>query len=291
VNLLVRHVLSFALAASPALDDGERLMRALRYGEALKPLEAVRSDPNAPRVDRDRALELLIRSYAALGQREAAELAAVELLREVPSYAISADGSPKLREIVDAARQRAYPKGTAVLRQLPGGAQRVTLELIDAWGEVASIEWVEHSASGEVSRSLPATPRVELELRSATSGWSALAKTADGRVLARLDRPNGSLAAAALAPTPPAPTVAPAWSRWTLLSASAAALVAGAGMRIASASDIAQARTTAPGEPGHFASDAQLLQERARARAIWGDVLLGGGLLGGAVTTWVWLRF
>jgi hypothetical protein len=301
-------VASLLLGANIYLDEAKIQLEALRYDKAEARLRLAQQVPNSTQAQRREIFDLLARALAAQGRMDEAQQSYEELLTEDPDAPQPQGVSPKIRDVYRKAKERLYPPGFVTLKQLPSPAARVELSMVDPWRAVAEVL---------LSESLEGRPftqrRVDLRGRRASAvlarpapgqivRWYVTARSATGSTLAQLgseaaplevkessmgpERPALPLAsapvegAAALAPVG---VEKPSGQRsktpaYVLAGASVVAAAVGVGLALSSAAD-SKAAGEAP-----FASDTYQLDQRARAKAVWANALIGGAVVGGGVS-------
>lgn len=270
----------FVLSANPYLSQARAAVQALRYDEAVRLLRIAREVPDATMLERREVDDLLARALAALGKGQEAEQVYGELLTRDPHAPSPADAAPKIRAAYLAAKTRLYPKPHVRLQVLGTRPDGTELELVDPWGQVASVE-----AKGKPLA-------VEQHRLLAPHGLEVLAFDDAGIELAHAG-PFEAPAAATLVPKPPtkpepfveAPVSADkTWSRVGLGTAAAGVVAIGVGVVLA----VTSAGTAQASRDAARADDSYKLYEQARGEAVAANVLIGsGGALGvGGLLLW-----
>jgi tetratricopeptide (TPR) repeat protein len=224
-------LLSLLLSSNPHLDQGRSLFRALKYDEALKPLERATQATTSTQAERRESFDLYARALAALGRIDEAERAYAALLATDPMAPAPAGVAPKISDAWLRAKRGLYRDDWVRLSALPAAAGELRIEVLDPWARVATLEL----AQGE--------QRTTLELVAGTARatpaagtWTVNALDAGGRAVASL---SGGAPVAVVAVPPPVPAeepvhlidAPPSGGRWkwqTVVTSVLAALSAGA---------------------------------------------------------------
>lgn len=204
------------------LDAGLKKLSALRYKDAVKPLERVSRNPQANKAQRARANEALGECLLALRLRKAAEAAYLRLITDNPRADLRPGVEPKLREFFLEVKASKYPRNTVEFRReadAPDGS--MTIRLLDPWRRVTRVarvarvgigEWtrsVVSSADGMVYRALPPPPvpgeRVEWFVEAQGFDGSAVASVGTASAVFVIDTSAPVAVAASPAPAPDAP--------------------------------------------------------------------------------------
>lgn len=283
-------------SANPYLDKGRAAYDALNFDAAIPQLELARKSPSASTEERVQALDLLARSYIAVGRRDDAELSYGELCALDPEFEPPQGTSPKISDAFLAAKRSIYPPDFVQLVELPAAPGFVRLELRDPWHRVARVTF-ETRVAGQPASETRGRERV---LRFASpeqvpSPWWAAALAEDGTTLARVgttQSPREVPAANAMAVDASAskPQSAPRHLAAWVASAATVAL-AGAGTYFAlhgASLDAAARDRSAP--PGDWADTARAAhasaQQSVNLAFVCGGAAVATGVFAGVAFTW-----
>lgn len=279
---------ALALAANPYLDHGRQLFKGVRFEEALEQLQLARQVSSSTPAERREVLDLLGRTYLAVGKEKEAAQAFSDLLVDDPHAVLSGSPSPKVRATFLKAKEALYPKPFVRLDVIKDARGPTAVAVLDPWGEVAKVELKLKSGDGAFgTRVLPVDAgraSLDTELSEGLVGY-AQAVSQEGQVLASAGSADApwSLSPATLTPSASgsdgpvvslaarAEPAAPAWPKVTLLAAGAVVAAAGAGVVYWGFADARAAEAAA------IAADVPALNESARGKAIAGYSLLGVG--------------
>lgn len=313
--MLAASFLLLVLTANPYLAESRQLYESLRYEKAITRLELARKVPTNSPEERREILDLLARSYAAVGELGKAEDAYEDLLSKDPHARPPEDAAPKIRTVFSRAKERLYPQSYVRVRADAAPEGEVAVQVIDPWEQITSVVLFEELPGGGGHRdSLMAyenhRAQGPLTMREPPHRYFVEARAADGEARARLgtaDRPIVIEAPAEppkktetpvvvvppkdpIIPPPitPPPAVAkrgPEWVPWTVAG------VAATGAAIGTAFALAANRDSAAAGRATYADDVARLDARAAGRATTANWLIGGSMVAGgaaAVLFFAW---
>ena len=135
---------------SPWLDEARSLVEQLRFSDAITRLEVARQVRSLEPGELRQVLELLAYCQVAEGRRDAAEATYTTMLQADPSLQLSRESSsPKVLEVLEAAKKKLFPPDYVRLEEQPSPAGRVSLRLIDPWSLVREVVLFERRDGGE----------------------------------------------------------------------------------------------------------------------------------------------
>lgn len=289
-----------AHAANAYLAEARRLYRAAQFPEAQAQLELARAVPSDDRAERGEVLELLARCQVAQGQRSEAEATFVEMLKAQPSRRFEKGVSPKILEVYEAARKKAFPANHVALTVLKNSFSSVAGELEDPWERVAWVVLEYRSGDAPWTQ----TPlKVEQGLwqfapealaKGDELSWRLEARSESGASLARLGAPDSPQTVARVASSPvpsaavqeevaaPAPKEGSRLRRRVGVGLAVLAVLTGgaaAYLQNASSQSARQARAA------EWADDARSAQARATTEATWAVGFISGAAAAGVGAT------
>lgn len=298
-------VLTLLLSTNPYLAESRQLYESLRYEKAITRLELARKVSTMTNEERREILDLLAKSYAALGQLKEAEDAYAELLSKDPHAPSPEDAAPKIRQVFQRAKERLYPQTYVRVRAEAAPEGEVAVEVIDPWDQITSVVLFEEQQGSGYRDSLMSYDKrrasAPFSVREPPHRYFIEARAADGEARARLgtaDRPivieapakpaEKSVAVVTpavvvpkeiiIAPPPPPPAKPlPTWVPWTLAGLAASSAAVGTAFALAASKD-----SSAAGQ-ADFADDTARLDVRARERAVTANWLIGGSMVAGGV--------
>lgn len=139
-----------AQPSSPWLDEARVLVGNLRFADAIAQLEVARQVTSVTPAELRAVLELLAYCQVAEGRREAAEATYTSMLQADPSLELSRESSsPKVLEVLEAAKQRLFPPDYVRLEEQPSPAGWAALTLIDPWKQVRAVTLFERRDGGQ----------------------------------------------------------------------------------------------------------------------------------------------
>ena len=151
--MLLSVAAALALAAqpnSPWLDEARSLVEQLRFSDAIARLEVARQVPSLEPAELRQVLELLAYCQVAEGRRDAAEATFTKMLQADPWLQLSRESSsPKVLEVLEAAKKKLFPSDYVRLEEQPSPTGRVALRLIDPWSQVRAVTLFERRDGGE----------------------------------------------------------------------------------------------------------------------------------------------
>src|SRR4051812_9335258 len=137
--LLAVQLCALILATNPYLAESRQLYESLRYEKAIMRLELARKVPTTSNDERREILDLLARSYAALGQLDKAEDSYAELLAKDPHAPSPDEAAPKIRQVFSKAKERLYPPTYVRVRAESAPEGEVAVAVIDPWDQITSV--------------------------------------------------------------------------------------------------------------------------------------------------------
>lgn len=139
-----------AQPSSPWLDEARVLVEQLRFADAIARLQVARQVRSLEPGELREVLELLAYCQVAEGRREAAEATYTTMLQADPWLELSRESSsPKVLEVVDAAKKRLFPPDYVRLEERPSAPGWAALRLIDPWGQVRAVTLFQRRDGGE----------------------------------------------------------------------------------------------------------------------------------------------
>ena len=288
--------LLLAQPSNPYLDDARRLVRELKFGEALQQLKVAREVPGLSRPQVVEVLELSARCHVAEGRRNQAEAAYTELLTLAPSFLPEASLSPKILETFSAAKARLYPRDYVKLVRESSAPGRVQVRLIDPWNRSARVlAWV----GSDDDSPMPVATNVEQDLVSfevdsaprITLRWVVESRDTAGGTLASTDGEVAPLVvpvttavvpeAALISPEPETPRTSRVVP-WVATAVAIAAVATGAALQLHSQELVR--------DQSRWVDDARLQRNQARleAQASIGVFTAAGAAAAIAVVTFAW---
>ncbi len=274
--------------AHPYLNQGQRLYEDQSFELALTKLTMAAGVAELSVDDRRLTFDLLARCHVALGRMDRAEEAFAQLLSVDPSSP-TPQAAPKLREAFLRVKQRLYSADHVKLTALAAPANQIWIELVDPWALTQQVVLFQAGAEGKFTDSPLRASEGQYggALSPGSQRYFVQALGSRGATLASLGdeaaplRITAALTKQAVADPSPVASAAPRRSRlpvWLVGGVSAAALLAGGALAIASGADSGQAGASA------FASDRKKLDDSSRDKAIAANVLVGVCVAGGAGT-------
>lgn len=292
-------VVALLLTANPYLAESRQLYESLRYEKAITRLELAKKVPTTTNDERREILDLLARSYAALGQMDKAEDAYEELLAKDPHAPSPEEAAPKIRQVFQRAKERVYPQTYVRVRAESAPEGEVAVAVIDPWDQITTVVLFEEQQGSGYRDTL-----MSYDNRRATAPFSTRepphryfveARGADGEARARLGTADKPLVIEAppkpvetnrvepplvipkeiIIVPPPEPTKLPGWVPWTVAGAAATSAAIGTAFALAASKDSDAASRA------RFADDTARLDARARSRAVTANWLIGGSMVAG----------
>lgn len=299
--LLAVQLCALLTATNPYLSESRQLYESLRYEKAISRLELARKvNSNTPE-ERREILDLLARSYAALGQMEQAEDAYAELLAKDPHSPDPVDAAPKIRLTFEKAKERLYPADYVKLRSEPAPEGEVAVNVVDPWGQVTTMVLFEGTEGGDFHEQAMKyeSHRAQASFvnKDPPHRYFVEARALDGDVRARLGSSEKPIVIelrkvqpkiieiSPLPEEPPPHGPRPTWVPWTVAGLAAGALAVGTVYAVQANQDSVNAGR-AP-----YADDTARLDARAHDRAVAANWLIGGGVVAGgaaAVLFFTW---
>ncbi len=139
-----------AQPSSPWLDEARVLVEQLRFADAIKRLEVARKVRSLDPIELREVMELLAYCQVAEGRRDAAEATFTAMLQADPRLELSRESSsPKVLEVLEAAKRRLFPPDYVRLEEKPSAGGWVALTLLDPWSQVTAVTLVERRDGGE----------------------------------------------------------------------------------------------------------------------------------------------
>lgn len=291
-------VVAVLVTANPYLGESRQLYESLRYEKAITRLELAKKVPTTTNEERREILDLLAKSYAALGQLSEAEDAYADLLAKDPHAPSPDDAAPKIRQVFQRAKERLYPQTYVRVRAESAPEGEVAVAVIDPWDQITSVVLFEEQPGGSGYRdSLMSYDKrrasAPFSVRDPPHRYFIEARAADGEARARLGTADRPLVIEAppkpvekivevpamkeiiVVPPEPAEERGPGWVPWAAAGLAASSAAIGTAFALAASKDHAAASRA------EFADDTARLDGRAVSRARTANWLIGGGMVAG----------
>ena len=302
--MLLSVVAALVLAAqpnSPWLDEARSLVEQLRFSDAIAQLEVARQVRSLEPDELRQVLELLAYCQVAEGRRDAAEATYTTMLQADPSLQLSRESSsPKVLEVLEAAKKKLFPPDYVRLEEQPSPAGRVSLQLIDPWGQVREVVLFERRDGGEWRETVLNEEGHQLRFALTVSGeleWYVEARTEGGRRAQVGSREEPRVLKIAKAPPVAIETPAPPAAKRTSGARVAGFVVTGLGLALGAVATglevngwgLRGAARDRSRPPGDFADTAQRAERDGLSQQTWATgffIAAGVSAATGVVLAW-----
>lgn len=282
---------------SPWLDEARSLVEQLRFSDAITRLEVARQVRSLEPGELRQVLELLAYCQVAEGRREAAEATYTTMLQADPSLQLSRESSsPKVLEVLEAAKKKLFPPDYVRLEEQPSPAGRVSLQLIDPWTQVREVVLFERRDGGEWRETVLNEEGHQFRFALTVSGeleWYVEARTEGGRgaQVGSRDEPR-VLKIAKVAPvaieTPAQPAVKNRVAGFVVIGLGVALGAVATGLEV-NGWGLRQSARDRSRAPGDFADTAQRAERDGLSQQTWATGLFiaaGVSAATGVVLAW-----